>query len=226
MRVIPISKAVAETVCGSATQTSKMPHKSYSLPVAECITGSLMAKIEGSICSKCYAMGGNYLRYANNVEPAQYARLDSVWQAMQYPDQAELWVSAIVALIGSDSTFRWHDSGDLQGVQHLRLIALVAMATPDTLHWLPTREYSMVKEYLDLYGALPENLTVRLSAMYIDKPVIVPASLRGVSGVEVSNVHQHATPNGAVCNAPAQGGKCLDCRLCFTRSGAVSYAFH
>jgi hypothetical protein len=224
--IIPITKAVAQTVCGSVTSTSKMPCDSYSLPTVSCITGFRMSKIAGSVCSHCYADKGFYAMYANNVQPAQHARLDSVWRAMDNEEAAQLWISAIVALIGNQTAFRWHDSGDLQGIQHLRLICIVCEATPNTMHWLPTREYSQVKDYIAQYGALPDNLTIRLSAMYPDKPVIIPLSLQGIAGIETSNVHKNNAPIGQVCNAPNNGGKCGDCRLCFTRSGPVSYEMH
>ena len=224
--VIKLTKSVAEAITGSVTQTTKMPCKSYSLPTVACITGFKMAQLADSICSKCYAMNGNYRMYANNIEPAQHARLDSVLQACADVEQGDAWVQAMAAHIGTDEEFRWHDSGDLQSVEHMRLICLVAMETPDCDHWLPTREYGMVKEYLDIYGALPANIVVRLSAMYVDRPGLVPLSLRNVPGVEVSNVHKASTPQGAVCGAPSNGGKCGECRTCFKRSGAVSYAFH
>ena len=228
MKIIPITKAVAQTIAGSATQTSKMPCKSYSLPTVACITGFKMAQLPGSICASCYAMKGNYHQYANNIEPAQHARLDAVHRAMVDTDSADAtaWVDALATLIGTDDYFRWHDSGDLQGLSHLVLIARVCHETPDTMHWLPTREYGIVKEYIDLFGALPANLTVRLSAMYIDQPVIVPKSLQNVPGVEVSNVHRSGPVNGRVCPSATQGNKCMDCRACFHRTGAVSYAFH
>lgn len=219
MRVIPIhvmSKAQASIVAGSVTSTSKMPCKSYSLPTVACITGYKMSKIAGSICSTCYANKGNYVQYANNIEPAQHARLDSLHDA--------LWVDAMVAHIGSDSYFRWHDSGDLQGLWHLEKIAQVAELTPTCKHWLPTREYSMIKQYIDKHGALPKNLIVRLSAMYVDKQVTIPASLQGQANVTVSNVHT-VTPIGHECNSPKQGGKCLDCRVCWSTK-PVSYKMH
>ena len=219
MRVIPIhvmSKAQASVVAGSVTSTSKMPCKSYSLPTVACITGYKMSKIAGSICSTCYANKGNYLQYANNIEPAQHARLDSLHD--------ELWVDAMVAHIGSDSYFRWHDSGDLQGLWHLEKIARVAELTPTCKHWLPTREYSIVKAYIAKHGALPKNLIVRLSAMYVDKKVTIPASLQGQANVTVSNVHT-VTPIGHECNSPKQGGKCLDCRVCWSTK-PVSYKMH
>ena len=219
MRVIPIhvmNKSQAATVAGSVTTTSKMPCKSYSLPTVACITGYKMSKIAGSICSTCYANKGNYVQYANNIEPAQHARLDSL--------NDELWVSAMVAHIGSDSYFRWHDSGDLQGLWHLEKIAQVAELTPDCMHWLPTREYAMVKAYIAKHGSLPKNLIVRLSAMYVDKQVTIPASLQGIANVAVSNVHT-VTAIGHECNSPKQGGKCLDCRMCWTNK-PVSYKIH
>lgn len=225
-QVITLTKSLAQAIAGSITQTTKMPCKSYSLPTVACITGYKMSKLAGSICASCYAMKGNYHMYANNIEPAQHARLDAVLNACTDEVAADAWVQSMATMIGSDSYFRWHDSGDLQSVRHLELIAMVCMETPDCHHWLPTREYGMVKEYIEKHGALPANLTIRLSAMYVDKPVIVPASLIGVAGVEVSNVHKNGAPIGQVCSAPSTGGKCGDCRACFHRTGAVSYAFH
>ncbi len=226
MKVIPISKAIAKSVCGSLTQTSKMPCKSMSLPTEACQTGYRMAQIPGSICSSCYADKGFYAMYANTIKPSQFARLDSVWLAMESSDHAKAWVSGMVSLIGSDSYFRWHDSGDLQGIHHLTLIVLVARATPNCKHWLPTREYAMVKEWIRVFGSLPENLTIRLSAMYPDQPVKIPASLQGIAGITASNVHSKGKPvHGQACNAPSQNGECRDCRLCWT-DAVVSYALH
>ena len=226
MRVIPITKAAAQSVCGTLTQTSKMPCKSYSLPTESCQTGFKMAKIAGSICNSCYADKGFYAMYANTVKPAQFARLDSVQQAMQITEQGEIWVNSMVTMIGSDSYFRWHDSGDLQSVHHLKLIAQVAELTPDTMHWLPTREYATVKEYIAAFGDLPDNLIVRLSAMYPDVPVKIPASLQGVKNVTASNVHSAGKAvHGVRCTAPDNKGSCSDCRACWS-TAVVSYELH
>lgn len=224
MRVIPISKAVAKTVHGGLTQTTKMPCKSYSLPTVACRTGFKLSKIAGSICASCYANKGKYMAYANNIEPAQHARLDSVIQACENPELARLWVDAMCASIGNDPYFRWHDSGDLQSLAHLELIAQVCAETPDCQHWLPTREYGIVKDYIAKHGALPSNLTVRLSAMYPDKPVQVPKSLQGIRGIAVSNVHT-SKPIGNACMAPSQKGECRECRACWSNE-TISYALH
>jgi hypothetical protein len=162
--------------------------------------------------------------YEKTIKPAQWARFDAVHQAINDAFQGDLWVSGMVALIGNDEYFRHHDSGDLQSLEHLELIARVAQLTPHTMHWLPTREYGMVKQYIAKYGALPDNLIVRLSAMYPDKPVKIPASLANVKNVTASNVHT-VKPIGTACKAPEQNGLCNDCRACWTNE-VISYALH
>ena len=226
MKIIPIKKSQAASVCGTLTATSKMPCKSLSLPTESCITGSKMAEMPGSICSSCYANKGFYSMYANTIKPAQFSRLDAIWQALESQENAELWVSGMVSLIGSDSYFRWHDSGDLQSLEHLELIVHVCEATPGCKHWLPTREYGIIKDYISKHGKLPANLIVRLSAMYPDKPVKIPSSLVSIQGITASNVHTSgATIHGERCTAPDNNGSCGECRACWSGS-IVSYEMH
>ena len=212
-----MNKKQAHQVHGGLTQTTKMPCQSYSLPTIACITGFRMREIANSICAMCYAEKGNYRKYSNNIEPVQHARLVSITD--------ELWVDAMVVSIGTDAYFRWHDSGDIQSIEHLEKIADVAKRTPNCMHWLPTREYGIVSAFTAQYD-IPDNLIIRLSAMFTDKPVIVPASLQGVKGVAVSNVHS-TKPIGTACNAPKQSGECRECRACWNRKvSAVSYSIH
>jgi len=217
MQCISLNKKQAHEIHGGLTQTTKMPCKSYSLPTIACVTGFRMREIIGSICSKCYAEKGNYKKYQNNIEPAQHARLVSITDA--------LWVDAMVISIGTDAYFRWHDSGDIQDIEHLEKIAEVAKRTPNCMHWLPTREYGIVSAFTAQYD-IPKNLIIRLSAMFTDKAVVVPASLKGISGIAVSNVHS-VKPIGTACNAPQQNGECRTCRACWNRNvAAVSYSIH
>jgi hypothetical protein len=216
MKVIMMRKSDAVATCGTLTQTSKMPCKSYSLPTEACQTGYKMSKIKGSICASCYADRGFYSMYAKTIKPAQFARLDSI--------VGDHWVDGMVTLIGTDEYFRWHDSGDLQSLAHLEKIAAVATATPATMHWLPTREYAIIKQYIAKHGQLPKNLIVRLSAMYPDQPVKIPASLQHVANVTASNVHTRA-PIGQRCVAPDQAGSCGTCRACWS-DAVISYELH
>ena len=41
-------------------KTSKMRGYSFGLDARNCITGSKLRKIENSVCSKCYALKGNF----------------------------------------------------------------------------------------------------------------------------------------------------------------------
>jgi len=217
MKTIMMKKYEATAICGGLTQTSKMPCKSYSLPTETCITGFKMSKIAGSICASCYADRGFYSMYAKTIKPAQFARWDSLTD--------EDWSAAIVALIGADRYFRWHDSGDLQGVWHLEKIVEVCNATPDCLHWLPTREFGIVKQFIQAGGVIPKNLIVRLSAMYVDEPVKIPKSLQGHTQITASNVHKFK-PAGEICNAPKQNGECGSCRACWDTTKTVTYEIH
>ena len=207
------TKKAAAEIAGTLTSTSKMPCKSYSIPAAECVTGSKLAKTPGTICSECYAQKGFYKMYAATIAPAQYKRLESITS----PD----WVAAMVSLIGRDAYFRWHDSGDLQSLEHLRKIATVAELTPNCKHWLPTRERTTVKQYLKTFGPFPDNLTVRLSAVLFD------AASPTFDGLPTSTAHRNGPAIGHACPAPAQAGACKDCRACWDGSVTnVSYAAH
>lgn len=208
--------SAASLITGTLSSPSKMPCSSYSIPAARCITGSKLRNVDGSTCSNCYACKGQY-RFSN-VQDA----LETRFSSLRHTE----WIPSMVAMItaaNKNGFFRWHDSGDLQGVWHLRNIVLVCMATPEIKHWLPTREYKIVADYLKEYGSLPANLTVRLSAHMVDGK---PAEY----GLPTSTVHSKQRVKGIrshVCPAPKQGNKCMDCRACWDSSVKnVSYHIH
>ena len=148
---------------------------SYGLPAQiSCRVGSRLSKQKGSACFGCYARGGNYLY--PSTKTAHGRRLESVKKLKSKTFRA-LWVNAMAFLINNVAKnhdksmwfFRWHDSGDLVSIDHLRTIADVAKATPQIKHWLPTKEIGIVKRFLKT-DKIPSNLTIRLSAYYVDKP--------------------------------------------------------
>ena len=189
-------------ITDSFTRTSKMPGLSYSLPAWACKTGQKLAKIPGTPCYGCYAMKGNYTRYPA-IKAAQYRRLE----AMKHPD----WVQAMAAVIKRQKWFRWHDAGDVQDQQHLQKIFEICRLTPDTRHWLPTRE-AWIKDHL---ASKPDNLVIRFSPPMVGQ--------RNDSWPNSSMVVE----TGATCPAPAQGGKCGSCRQCWDSSiKVVSYGKH
>ena len=219
MQTIKIySKKDAINIAGSCTKTTKMPSESYSLPAKECITGSKLVHVKGSVCEGCYALKGNYHRLAKTIEPLQYKRLESITK----PE----WVDAMVKLIGHKPFFRWHDAGDLQSVDHLIKIARIARHLPKTLFWLPTREYDIVKDFLKT-ESVPVNLVIRMSAMFKDQPAKLPRSLKGFANILTSTVHDQKELTGFKCVAPSQQGKCGSCRACWDNTVTnVSYRAH
>ena len=96
--------------------------------------------------------------------------------------------------------FRWHDSGDVQDLDHLNKIYSVCRATPDKRHWLPTRE-AWIKDHLT---DKPNNLVIRFSAPMVDQRA--PESWPNSSEVVTS---------GATCPAAQQDNECRDCRQCW-----------
>lgn len=212
------TKALIEYVAG-LSNASKMPGYGYSLPAADCIVGGRLRSIKDSTCSKCYAHKGNY-RFGN-VQAALRRRA----QAIVKP----LWVEAMAELISRRSRkvpyFRWHDSGDLQSVDHLARICAVADLTPQIAHWLPTREYRIVSEYVESGGAFPDNLCVRMSAHMIGGHVPTFPRLRGL--VTVSTVSRDGYEEAHECPARHQDNHCGDCRSCWDRDVEhVDYHLH
>lgn len=209
-----MKKSIALKLIGGLGNVSKMPGSSYGLPTAECVTGSELAKIEGTICNKCYAKRGFYAKFAYTVVPAQYRKLNSLTDPQ--------WVEAMIIALKHEVLFRWNDSGDIQSIEHLEKIVQVAVGTPWCKHWLATRERLMIKKWLNQGGVIPENLSIRVSATWTDSPV-----KHNLPGVGSSNVHKDKPPVGFECPAPKQHGKCDQCRACWDKSiQTISYKEH
>ena len=201
-----MNKKQAKEITGGLSAPGKMPEGSYNLPAVACQTGAKLRKIPGTPCWGCYAFKGRY--NFPNVRDALARRLAS----LNHP----LWVQAMAVLIKGKKHFRWHDSGDLQGVQHLINIMEVCKLTPGTLHWLPTQE----RKFLPLSGStIPKNLIIRLSNAKNDtKP--------GKFWDHWSTVVTKARA-GHVCPAPEQGNECGSCRACWSKDvKEVQYRIH
>ena len=144
---------------GGLSAPSKMPCHGYSIPARRCKVGRKMRRVVGSICSICYALKGRYS--FPNVFSALERRFSLI--------SKKSWVSDMVAAllkIETSGFFRWHDAGDLQSVAHLKRIVAICEQTPEIKHWLPTREFAVVRKFLESGGKIPSNLTIRLSACW------------------------------------------------------------
>jgi len=199
-----MNKKEAKEITGGLSAPSKMPGPAYNLPASQCITGSKLVNVPGSVCHGCYALKGRY-RF-NNVKTALARRLKS----LDHPD----WVRAMVVLIDKAPWFRWHDSGDVQGPEHIKKIFEVCKLTPGTMHWMPTREARFLK--LMDPDIIPSNLIIRMSSHMINQgPVTFWPWTSTVS------------TQAKTCPAADQGNQCRDCRACWDRSVSnVTYPKH
>ena len=188
-------KKEASAIVGGLSTPGKMPCYSINLPATECNVGSILARVPGTTCHGCYALKGRY-RF-KTTKRAMARRLKAL-------DHGS-WTTAMVTLITGSKYFRWHDSGDIQSAKHLTNIFEVCNRTPDTMHWLPTREAKLL-QYLDP-EVVPKNLLIRLSATKVNGAA--PAAWPWTSTVSTTT---------KTCPAPEQGGKCRNCRSCWTRS--------
>ena len=196
-------KKEAEKITGGLSKPGKMPEGSYNIPASACQTGQILAKVEGTPCYKCYAFKGRY--NFPNVKDALARRLKS----LDHPQ----WVEAMTTLVKKKKHFRWHDSGDIQGVAHLKKIFEVCNNTPGTMHWLPTQE----RKFLPLsQDSIPKNLLIRLS--------------NAKNNTTPGNAWSHwstVVDSDGDCPASKQGNQCKSCRRCWSRDVKhVTYPKH
>jgi hypothetical protein len=211
----------AEKIVGGLSAPSKMPSWSISLDARRCVVGTSLRKVEGSTCSDCYACKGCY-----NF-PSTRNAMERRFVALSDPR----WTAAMAFVIGRKCKkvpfFRWHDSGDLQSVSHLRNIAFVAMLTPQVRHWIPTREYGIVRKYLAEYHGFPTNLAVRISAAMKDAPAPADFPLSSEVATDADAMERSEARGAHRCPAPTQDNKCGDCRACWSEDvKIVTYFVH
>jgi hypothetical protein len=181
------------------SKTSKLGCYSWSLEAFETCHGA--KNPDGSVvdaCKVCYARAGFY-KMPDAIALRHRNRLD--WKSLD-------WVDRMVKALKRQTHFRWFDSGDIVSVDLGQKILEVCSRTPHVKHWIPTRTYKFPKYYevLEALQALPNVVGFRTTS------TIVPKSGAGL---------------GHECPAYKQGGKCLDCRACWSKDvSLISYPYH
>ena len=204
---------------GGLSEPSKMPGFAYGIPAQACKLGAILRKKKGSVCFSCYAFKGCYVFRV--VKEAQARRLEILTRDLFS------WKRAMITLldmkyrrkVGKDRVFRWHDSGDLQSVEHLSAIVEIANLLPSIKFWLPTRERKMVTEWLSSGKSFPANLVVRISAAMVGQETgpLPDGTLGSTVGANT----------GHACPARNQGNACGDCRACWNpKVKSVDYPLH
>jgi len=207
-----IKRSVKEV--GGIGLPSKMPGYAYGLSAELCGTGGKLRGVIGSVCEGCYAMGSNYAY--PSVKKAHEARLESLGNLEKWVDN----MGTIMDYLGSvlpdeERCWRWHDSGDLQGITHLHAIVQVAIRNPGWRFWIPTKEYAIVRKYTEEH-AIPGNLAVRMSAPMLNKAC--PGALKELTGLYSTVGHDEEQR----CPAYDQEGFCGTCRKCWDSSEACT----
>jgi len=226
---------------GGLSNPSKMPGHGWSISAFHCNVGSKLRHVPGSTCSHCYAMKGRYT--FSTVQNAHENRLNA------YNKNPELWKQRMIDILNrkaenkkrlakkkarrtkkkcEDYTvyFRWFDSGDLQSLDMLLDINDIAHATPGVAHWLPSREYGILRTFAKLMKSgdvkLAPNLTIRVSAVKVGEAVKGKYKLP----FPTSRVGKQVNKTGN-CDAYTRGGECGPCRACWNRKiPVITYPLH
>jgi hypothetical protein len=204
IRMSALTMREATAICGSLSKTSRMPCPGYSLPAVECRLGRFLRQIPGTVCAHCYALRGRYLF------PVVRLAMERRFASISDPR----WVAAITFLIrrSGERHFRWHDSGDIQGLEHLAKIVAVCKNLSGVKFWLPTREYRVVEAYRRMGGKIPRNLCIRYSAHLVDGR---PPLGYGMPVISVSADRSKTPPGAYRCRAAEAGNACGPCRACW-----------
>lgn len=203
-KIHPLTRNEVIAITGGLSRTKKLPCPSWGIPVKYCQIGAKLAKIEGSVCSQCYAKRGPI------SWPVAVASQQRKYDGMNHPR----WVEAMTALIGWECAthFRWFDIGDLQSVTHLERIVEIARNLPHVKFWLPTHELKIVSAVKDI----PANLIIRISAAMIDGEPCRHCKLTSAVNVLSKDKWKELVEiDNSMCPAPVQDNKCLNCRKCW-----------
>lgn len=203
-----------EAKIGGLSKPFKMPGLAYGTPAVHCKVGSLLRNVKGSVCSKCYARKGMYV--FGVVKAAQNRRLETLKNLPSWTDTMTTLLGRKYAKkTGDDAVFRWHDSGDVQSVEHFEAIVQIAKNLPGIQFWIPTKEYGILRKW---DKKIPSNLVVRVSAPMIGTAIpAIPGTLSSTVGAA----------SGFQCGAYTRKGKCGPCRACWDpQIESVNYPQH
>lgn len=207
------------------SKTDKLNCYSWSIPREHCKTGMQYAEEKGTICDQCNTARGHY--GTRVVKTAMHQRYDA-WLEQEH------WIEAITYLIRNSGydLFRWFDSGDLQDEYMLLQFIKVANMLPKKRFWIPTQEKEIVTNVIREGYEIPKNMTIRLSAKYINgdppkdlaKELNSQPNVHGYIGTSRVLTKQVFTDyNGFTCPSSRQGGQCLSCTLCWEAMPDIPY---
>jgi hypothetical protein len=200
------------TVPGTTTRllsvVKKMPCLAWNLPPLVSCPFAVLTDAD-HICRHCYARKGRFV--FPDVQRAMARRWEwTVW-SMREEDRWADWVVHLTRAIRQESPtdyFRGHGAGDFFSPTYVKAWIEVAGALPHIQFWFPSRSWRApwVAALFTLNGL--QNVAVRPSALRFEEDPPVIEGLAAGSG---------ARRHGYTCPAPGQGGRCVDCRICWEK---------
>ena len=197
---------------------SKMPGSTFSFHTDVCFKK----------CSFCYA------RKIEKRYPSVLQHGINNYKGYLKADKMQ-WVDSMVYQLNHYNVkhHRWFAGGDLpkdQSFQCLIDIIEVCKQTPNTKHWLPTKDYKAIALLLKSNIDVPKNLVIRVSSPIVDgKPLAVSTKKDRVLSSTIFTVKLKENNElnfvNVRCNAELNKPKnCGDCRACWDEKiNNVSY---
>lgn len=105
---------------------------------------------------KCYARRGRFSFMRNRAYLETNLEL---WDCDPRFFEQEVTIAAFRSRF-----FRWHSSGDIPDADYLAMMVRIARNLHNTRFLCFTKKYELVNAFIAAHGALPDNLTVVLSA--------------------------------------------------------------
>lgn len=199
------------------SNTAKLGVKSWSLQAYNTCPASIDKDgLLVDACAGCYASFGNY-RFSSVKATREYNR--QTWNS-------DSFVSDFVKQLDTERYFRWFDSGDLYSLGLAKKVFEIMQLTPHVKHWLPTRmhKFSKFHSILKDMQALP-NVVIRLSSDDIDGSIVDSSLIDTNSTILPMELIEGY--NGFICPAINQGGRCNDCKACYSKdTKTVAYIAH
>lgn len=233
-------KKAQEVVGTIADGNSKILGSTFSLPAQLCQTGSKLAKIEGSVCSNCYALSGFYnMPSVKKSLALNHVLISSV---LNKTTDSRLYVLAYAFLVAKTALkkakkeqegfdlHRVFASGDFINERHVSLYNSIASLLPAVMFWIPTKEKGHVSRFQAFMHEIGEtmqpNMVIRVSYAMVDHSVIATDSATPHSIVvsDWSKAPRHAF----WCSAQlSENGACNDCRECWNgENKLIAYKQH
>lgn len=197
------------------SKASKMPCKSFSLPVNQEVCRGMNDALGNikPVCKACYAKKGSY-RY-----PVVKALREHNLLASKQLDNT--FVNSMVEQLRKQSYFRWFDSGDIYSNKFLDRIVWICKNTPNTNHWIPTKSRELFDQALWTKLEALKNVTIRYSS-----PSIMGSYQDKHGSTVVTALHQ-STKELFYCPSSKQEGKCKTCRACWNGNiKVIAYLKH